>query len=67
MSYGKLSDRRIPGKNLNDITGAMGKDNIRVRPVSEAELNGVRVSFHLYNNLDDVERAVISISNYLKS
>jgi selenocysteine lyase/cysteine desulfurase len=58
---------RIPGKNLNDITGAMGKDNIRVRPVSEAGLNGVRVSFHLYNNMDDVERAVKSISNYLKS
>jgi selenocysteine lyase/cysteine desulfurase len=58
---------RIPGKNLNDITGAMGKDNIRVRPVSEANLNGVRVSFHLYNNMDDVERSVISIKNYLKS
>jgi selenocysteine lyase/cysteine desulfurase len=58
---------RIPGKNLNDITGAMGKDNIRVRPVSEAGLNGVRVSFHIYNNMDDVERAVISIKNYLKN
>jgi selenocysteine lyase/cysteine desulfurase len=58
---------RIPGKNLNEITGAMGKDNIRVRPVSEADLNGIRVSFHLYNNMDDVERAVISIKNCLKS
>jgi selenocysteine lyase/cysteine desulfurase len=58
---------RIPGKNLNDITGAMGKENIRVRPVSEADLNGVRVSFHLYNNTDDVDKAVRSIRNYLKS
>jgi len=58
---------RIPGKNLNDITGAMGKENIRVRPVSEADLNGVRVSFHLYNNMDDVDKAVKSIRNYLKS
>ena len=58
---------RIPGKNLNDITGAMGKDNIRVRPVSEAGLNGVRVSFHLFNDMDDVDRAVISIKSYLKS
>jgi selenocysteine lyase/cysteine desulfurase len=58
---------RIPGKNFNEITGAMGKDQIRVRPVSEGQLNGVRVSFHLYNNLDDVERAVKSITNYLKS
>jgi selenocysteine lyase/cysteine desulfurase len=58
---------RIQGKNLNDITGAMGKENIRVRPVSEADLNGVRVSFHLYNNMDDVDKAVKSIRNYLKS
>ena len=58
---------RIQGKNLNDITGAMGKENIRVRPVSEADLNGVRVSFHLYNNTDDVDKAVKSIRNYLKS
>ena len=58
---------RIAGKNLNDITGAMGKDNIRVRPVSEANLNGVRVSFHLYNNMDDVDRAIKSIRNFLKS
>ena len=58
---------RVQGKNLNDITGAMGKENIRVRPVSEADLNGVRVSFHLYNNTDDVDKAVKSIRNYLKS
>jgi selenocysteine lyase/cysteine desulfurase len=38
-----------------------------VRPVSEAELNGVRVSFHLYNNMDDVEKAVSSIKKFLKS
>jgi selenocysteine lyase/cysteine desulfurase len=58
---------RLPGKNLNEITGAMGKDNIRVRPVSEAGLNGVRVSFHLYNNMDEVEKAVISIKKYLNT
>ncbi len=58
---------RIPGKNLNEITGAIGKDNIRVRPVGEAGLNGVRVSFHLYNNMDDVYRVVASIKNYLKT
>jgi selenocysteine lyase/cysteine desulfurase len=57
----------IPGKGFNEITGAMGKENIRVRPVNEAGLNGVRVSFHLYNNMDDVEKAVKSIKNYLKS
>jgi len=58
---------RIPGKNLNDITGAMGKDNIRVRPVSEANLNGVRVSFHLYNDMDDVDKALASIKKILNN
>jgi selenocysteine lyase/cysteine desulfurase len=58
---------RIKGKNLNEITGAMGKDSIRVRPVSEADLNGVRVSFHIYNNMDNVDKAVKSIKNYLKN
>jgi selenocysteine lyase/cysteine desulfurase len=52
---------RLPGKSLNDISGAMGKDNIRVRPVGEADLNGVRISFHLYNNENDLDRAVESI------
>ena len=54
---------RIPGRTINEISGSMGKDNIRVRPVSEADLNGIRVSFHLYNNMNDVERAVVSIRN----
>jgi selenocysteine lyase/cysteine desulfurase len=52
---------RIPGKSQNDISGAMGKDNIRVRPVGEADLNGVRISFHLYNNGNDLDRAVETI------
>jgi selenocysteine lyase/cysteine desulfurase len=58
---------RVEGKNFNNLTGAMGKDKIRVRPVSEAELNGVRVSFHIYNDSDDVEQAVKSIQNFIKS
>jgi len=52
---------RIPGKSLNDISGTMGKDNIRVRPVGEADLNGVRISFHIYNSENDLDRAVESI------
>jgi selenocysteine lyase/cysteine desulfurase len=57
---------RVPGKTLNDVTGAMGKDNIRVRPVGEADLNGIRVSFHIYNNQNDLDRAVESIKKILK-
>jgi selenocysteine lyase/cysteine desulfurase len=58
---------RLPGKNLNEITGAMGKDNIRVRPVGEAGLDGVRVSFHLYNNMEEEEKAIISIKKILNN
>ncbi len=58
---------RVPGKSYNDITGAMAKDNIRVRPVGEAELNGVRVSFHIYNDLNDVDKAIESIKKYIKN
>jgi selenocysteine lyase/cysteine desulfurase len=56
---------RVPDKNFNDITGAMGKDNIRVRPVGEAGLNGIRVSFHLFNDTDDLDRAVTSIKRII--
>ena len=58
---------RIPGKSLNDVTGAMSKDNIRVRPVGEADLNGVRISFHVYNDENDVNRALESIRKIVKS
>lgn len=57
---------RVPGKTLNDVTGAMAKDNIRVRPVGEADLNGIRVSFHIYNNQNDLDRALESIKKILK-
>lgn len=56
---------RVPGKNLNDITGVMAKDNIRVRPVGEADLNGIRVSFHICNDQNDLDRAVESIKKIL--
>jgi selenocysteine lyase/cysteine desulfurase len=44
----------------------MSKDNIRVRPVGETDLNGVRVSFHLYNDQNDLDKAVESIKNFNK-
>ena len=58
---------RISGKSLNDVTGAMAKDNIRVRPVGEAGLNGVRISFHIYNDENDVGKAIQSIKKILES
>ena len=58
---------RIKDRSLNDVSGAMSKDNIRVRPVNENNLNGVRISFHLYNNQNDLDRALESIRKFIKS
>ena len=58
---------RIPGKSLNDVTGSMSRDNMRVRPVGEADLNGVRISFHIYNTDDHVSKVTASIRKILKS
>jgi len=52
---------RVTGKSLNDVMGALEKDNIHVRPVGEADLNGVRVSFHIYNDLNDLDKVIESL------
>ncbi|MGD0583000.1 MAG: aminotransferase class V-fold PLP-dependent enzyme [Bacteroidales bacterium] len=57
---------RIKGKPFNDVAGAMSKDSIRVRPVSEDDLNGIRVSFHLFNDRNDLDRAIESIRKIIK-
>ena len=57
---------RIKGKPFNDVAGAMSKDNLRVRPVSEDDLNGIRVSFHLFNDRNDLDRATESIRKIIK-
>jgi L-cysteine/cystine lyase len=58
---------RLNGKNFNDVTNAMSKESIRVRPVGENELNGIRVSFHLYNDQSDLDRVTESIKKIVKS
>ena len=58
---------RVPGKSLNDVMGAFGKDNIHVRPVGEADLNGVRVSFHIYNSENDLDKITECLKKFMKS
>jgi selenocysteine lyase/cysteine desulfurase len=58
---------RVPGKPLNEVMGALLKDNIHVRPVGEAELNGVRVSFHIYNDENDLDKALQSIKKIVEN
>jgi selenocysteine lyase/cysteine desulfurase len=58
---------RIPAKSLNDVMEAFSKDNIHVRPVGEGGLNAVRVSFHIYNDRNDLDKVLTSIRNMVKS
>ena len=58
---------RIPGKSLNDVMGVFAKDNLHVRPVGEADLQGVRVSFHIYNSENDLNKAIECIKKIVKT
>jgi len=47
---------RIEHKNARDVAEALLKQQFRVRTVSEAGLNAIRVSMHVYNNEEEVLR-----------
>jgi len=36
---------------------------IKVRVVNESGLNAIRVSFHVFNNIDDADKALNSIDS----
>lgn len=52
---------RIKQKNYREIASHLSKNRIRVRVVPEAGLEAIRVSFHIYNNEDEVEKALHEI------
>jgi L-cysteine/cystine lyase len=52
-------------KSHGDIASYLGNKRIRVRVVNEAGLEGVRVSFHLYNNSSDVDTILNEIENFV--
>jgi selenocysteine lyase/cysteine desulfurase len=58
---------KIPEINYRDVTSHMIRNSIRVRPVPEANLEAVRVSFHVYNHKDEVERILQEIRELVKS
>jgi len=45
---------RIRGRDYGEVTTALGRRGFRVRPVGEAGLNAVRVSFHVCNDHDQM-------------
>ena len=58
---------KIPRINYRDVTSHMIRNGIRVRPVPEANLEAVRVSFHVYNHEEEVERILHEIRELVKS
>jgi len=59
---------KIKNRNYQELASYLiGKKRIRVRVVGEAGLDGVRVSFHIYNNSDEVIKILAEIRNYIKS
>ncbi len=58
---------RIQGHQAQKISNFLGSGKaIRVRVVTEAGLNGVRVSFHLYNQRFEVDSIINKITDFTK-
>ena len=47
---------RIRNRTNSDVAAELGRNRIRVRVVSEAGLNAIRVSFHIFNDAEQVGR-----------
>ena len=53
-------------KNYREAAQELMKKRFRVRVVSEANLDGIRVSFHVYNNSNEVNAVLNEISKIAK-
>ncbi len=53
---------RPTGRDYREFTTALGRQKIRVRPVGEAHLDAIRISFHVYNSAADVERLLDALA-----
>ncbi|MFC1564337.1 aminotransferase class V-fold PLP-dependent enzyme [candidate division KSB1 bacterium] len=50
-------------KAHSEVSAHLSRNSIRTRGVGEAGLNGIRVSFHVYNNEEEVDKILAEISN----
>jgi len=58
---------RVKGRDGRAVAGALGARRMRVRTVSEADLNAVRLSFHVCNGTAEVDRFVAELPAALAS
>jgi selenocysteine lyase/cysteine desulfurase len=58
---------RIKDKKADDISTHLAPQKIRVRVVHEADLNAIRISFHVYNDYNDLEKLLGGIQEFIKS
>jgi selenocysteine lyase/cysteine desulfurase len=52
---------RMKNLDIQHLSEHLSSKRIRVRVVNEAGLNAIRVSFHLYNSLDDVTTLITAL------
>ena len=58
---------KVKSRDYLEISKYLTSKRIRVRTVHEAGLNGIRVSLHLYNNMDEVNLFLQELRNFIKS
>lgn len=58
---------KVKGKNYKNLASFLSNKMIRVRVVHEANLNGIRASFHLYNDNNNVKKIIKEVKNFIKS
>ncbi|MBN2011283.1 aminotransferase class V-fold PLP-dependent enzyme [candidate division KSB1 bacterium] len=54
---------KIAGTNFVEVGNSLTEKGMRVRAVPEVNLDGIRASFHIYNNEGEVERTLNKIQN----
>ncbi len=57
---------KIKNRNFREVGKYLVDRQFRVRVVPEADLKGVRVSFHVYNNENQVDMLLDEIKNYAR-
>ena len=58
---------KVKGRDFRQLGKYLVDRDIRVRVVPEAGLNGVRISFHIYNNEKEIERLISQLKEYIKA